>query len=62
MADEHPISDSDWRTIVEHAPIVSIDLIVEHDGGIVLGKRTNEPAKGEWFPPGRNVRKRGDHE
>ena len=57
MADEHPISDSDWRTIVEHAPIVSVDLIVEHDGGIVLGKRTNEPARGEWFPPGGSVRK-----
>jgi len=23
----------------------------------VLGKRTNEPAKGEWFPPGGRVRK-----
>ena len=57
MADEHPIPDAEWRTIVEHVPIVSVDLIVTHDDGIVLGKRTNEPAKGEWFPPGGRVRK-----
>ena len=57
MSEERPIPDSKWRTIVEHAPIVSVDLIVTHDDGIVLGKRTNEPAKGEWFPPGGRVRK-----
>lgn len=46
-----------WKQIVEHSPLVSIDLIVEHKGGIALGKRTNEPARGEWFPPGGVIQK-----
>ena len=28
-----------------------------HSGGLVLGKRQNEPAKGEWFVPGGTVLK-----
>jgi len=35
-----------WRVIVENVPLVSVDLVVEHDGGILLGERENEPAKG----------------
>jgi colanic acid biosynthesis protein WcaH len=46
-----------WETIVRHVPIVSVDLLVRYEGGIVLGKRTNEPAKGEWFIPGGRVHK-----
>ena len=51
------ISEEDWETIVRNVPIVSVDLIVKHSNGIVLGKRTNEPAKGEWFVPGGRVQK-----
>lgn len=51
------ISDDEWATIVRHVPIVSVDLVVECDEGIVLGKRQNEPAKGEWFVPGGRVHK-----
>jgi len=40
MSDERPIPDAEWWTIVTH------------DDGIVLGKRTNDLAKGEWFPSG----------
>jgi len=29
--------------------------VIEHDGGVLLGKRVNEPAKGEWFVPGGTV-------
>ncbi|MFC6952842.1 NUDIX domain-containing protein [Halorubellus litoreus] len=54
---EKPIPEDEWRTIVENAPLVSVDLVVEHDGGVVLGKRENEPVKGEWFVPGGTVRK-----
>lgn len=57
MDEEKPIPSAEWRTIVENVPIVSVDLIVEHDGGILLGKRENEPAKGEWFVPGGTVLK-----
>ncbi|SFR66925.1 GDP-mannose mannosyl hydrolase [Halogeometricum limi] len=53
--DSHRLSDDDWKTVVEHVPLVSVDMVVEHDGGIVLGKRQNEPAKGTWFVPGGTV-------
>lgn len=51
------IPDDEWETIVRNVPIVSVDLVVECPDGIVLGKRKNEPAKGEWFVPGGRVRK-----
>lgn len=51
------VAEEDWRTVVENVPIVSVDLIVKHDGGVVLGRRTNEPGKGVWFVPGGRVRK-----
>lgn len=51
------IPDDEWKTIVRNVPIVSVDLIVRYDGGLVFGKRTNEPAKGEWFIPGGRVQK-----
>lgn len=55
--DERPVSDEDWATVVRNVPLVSVDLVVETDDGVVLGKRENNPAKGEWFVPGGRVRK-----
>lgn len=55
--DEKPVPASEWGAIVEHSPLVSVDLLVEHDDGILLGKRENEPVKGEWFVPGGTVLK-----
>lgn len=51
------IPPDDWATIVRHVPIASVDLIVVTDGGLVLTKRANQPAKGEWFIPGGRIRK-----
>lgn len=51
------ISDNEWETVVRNVPIVSIDLVVRSADGIILGKRTNRPAKGEWFVPGGRVHK-----
>lgn len=51
------IPDDKWETIVRNVPIISVDLVVECPAGLVLGKRTNEPAKGEWFVPGGRVHK-----
>lgn len=59
MGDEDkPIPPEEYRTIAQNVPIVSVDLLVHHNGGLVLGKRQNEPAKGEWFVPGGTVLKR----
>jgi colanic acid biosynthesis protein WcaH len=55
--EEKLIPPSEWQAIVENVPLVSVDLVVEHDGGVLLGKRENEPARGEWFVPGGTVLK-----
>jgi colanic acid biosynthesis protein WcaH len=57
VTDDKPVPDTAWRTVVSNVPLVSVDLIVRHDGGAVLGRRQNEPAKGEWFIPGGTVHK-----
>lgn len=51
------IPPAEWKVIVENVPIVSVDLVVLSPSGVVLGKRVNEPARGEWFVPGGRVRK-----
>lgn len=55
--DEKPIPPSEWQVIVANVPLVSVDLIVEHEGGVLLGERKNEPAKSTWFVPGGTVEK-----
>jgi colanic acid biosynthesis protein WcaH len=52
MGDEDkPTPPEEYSTIAQNVPIVSVDLLVHHNGGLVLGKRQNEPVKGEWFVP-----------
>jgi colanic acid biosynthesis protein WcaH len=57
MTEDARIPEDDWHTIVTNVPIVSVDLVVHYEDGIVLGKRTNEPLEGEWFVPGGRVQK-----
>lgn len=57
MSDRDWISESEWQTIVKHVPIVSVDLIVFYNDAVLLAKRENEPARGEWFVPGGRVLK-----
>ena len=58
MTEDTRLPDADWETIVRNVPLVSVDLVVQHEGAVALGKRQNEPAKGEWFVPGGTVHKR----
>ncbi len=51
------LTDEAFRQVVATTPLISIDLIVLHDHKILLGKRTNRPAKGYWFVPGGRIRK-----
>ncbi|WP_240001769.1 GDP-mannose mannosyl hydrolase [Parvibium lacunae] len=47
-----------WAAVVQHAPLVSIDLILEDtQGRILLGMRNNRPAQGYWFVPGGAIHK-----
>lgn len=51
------IGDDEWETIVAKSPVPSVDLVVDCADGVLLAKRQNEPAKGEWFVPGGRVQK-----
>jgi colanic acid biosynthesis protein WcaH len=51
------IPDDDWWTTVANVPIVSVDLLIRTDEGLLFDTRTNEPAKGYWFPADGHVRK-----
>jgi len=44
-----------FKIIIENTPLVSIDLCIVCDRKILLGKRNNEPLKGEWFTPGGRI-------
>lgn len=46
-----------FKTVIENTPLVSIDLCLVFDGQVLLGKRTNEPLKDEWFSPGGRIHK-----
>lgn len=47
-----------FRSIVEHTPLVALDLVVRNAAGdVLLGRRLNRPAQGFWFVPGGRVRK-----
>lgn len=52
------LSKKDFTLIVKNTPLVSIDLIIENaEGKVLLGYRSNQPAKGYWFVPGGRIRK-----
>lgn len=44
-----------FKSIVENAPLVSIDICLVYEGKILLGRRNNQPLKGEWFTPGGRI-------
>jgi len=46
-----------FKIVIENTPLVSIDLCLVFGGQLLLGKRTNEPLKGEWFTPGGRIHK-----
>ncbi|MFA0468566.1 GDP-mannose mannosyl hydrolase [Vibrio breoganii] len=47
-----------FKTVVASTPLVSIDLIIKNkQGQVLLGERTNRPAKGYWFVPGGRILK-----
>ena len=46
-----------FKTVIENAPLVSIDLCLVCYGQVLFGKRNNDPLKGEWFTPGGRIHK-----
>lgn len=52
------LPDETFKSVIQHTPLISIDLIVRNEKGeVLLGRRVNAPAKGYWFVPGGRVRK-----
>src|SRR5215472_5861661 len=48
----------EFAQVVRNTALVAIDLIIrDPDQCVLVGLRTNEPAKGKWFVPGGIVRK-----
>ena len=46
------LDSATFKTVVESAPLVSIDLCFVCSGHLLMGLRQNEPLKGQWFTPG----------
>jgi colanic acid biosynthesis protein WcaH len=53
-----PLAAEVFSAVVANAPLIAIDLIVENaHGAVLLGMRTNPPARDCWFVPGGRIRK-----
>jgi len=53
------LDNETFAHIVEHTPLIAIDLIIKDkkNAGVLLGKRVNAPAKDYWFIPGGRIYK-----
>ncbi|MCP3705218.1 GDP-mannose mannosyl hydrolase [Pseudoalteromonas sp.] len=50
------LDNTTFKTVLQHTPLVSIDLLVKNkQGEYLLGMRTNRPAQGYWFVPGGRI-------
>jgi colanic acid biosynthesis protein WcaH len=53
-----PLSHDAFLAVVRDTPLVAIDLVVPDAAGrLLMGQRTNEPARGCWFVPGGRILK-----
>jgi len=50
------IDEELFLKIREAIPLASVDLLVVHEGRLLLMRRLNEPGKGVWFLPGGRIR------
>ena len=58
MTESRFLSNDEFAFIVRHIPLVSFDIIIKDpEGNVLVGLRTNEPAKGKYFVPGGIIRK-----
>lgn len=49
--DDH-IPEDLFAEFTREMPECCVEIVVEHDDTVLLARRTNAPAKGEWFWPG----------
>ena len=51
-----------YKEILEQMPIVCVELLIQHDGKILLVKRKDKPAQGTWWLPGGRILKNESQE
>lgn len=51
------LDKADFLNVIEHTPLVAIDLVIVRDQQILMGERLNQPAAGFWFVPGGRILK-----
>ena len=50
------LNDQDWKFCVKNLPIIAIDLIIKNKKSeILMGRRSNNPAKDLFFVPGGRI-------
>ena len=49
------IPQETYDTIIESIPICCVDVVIVNNGKFLLVKRTDEPAKNQWWLPGGRV-------
>ena len=55
--DDEPIPEPAFAACLRRLPQACVELVVEHGGRALLCRRTNAPARGEWFWPGSRLYK-----
>jgi len=51
------LDDVTFKTIIDSAPLISIDILLKKDDKVLLGKRVNKPAQGYFFSTGGRIKK-----
>lgn len=51
------LDDQTFKTVINSAPLISIDILIKKGNKILLGKRINKPAKGYFFSIGGRIKK-----
>jgi colanic acid biosynthesis protein WcaH len=54
------VPEETFGACLDALPQVCIEVLLERDGRLLVARRTNDPARGEWFWPGGRLYK-GEH-
>ena len=56
MADQHRLSEREFREIYRKVPRLTVEVAVTGERGLLLTRRAIEPCRGMWHLPGGTVR------
>ena len=51
------LDDATFKTVIDSAPLISIDILLKKDNKVLLGRRINKPAQGYFFSTGGRINK-----